>query len=292
MIMTIIVIIIIMMTTMMMMTIAAEMWTSERPGAPGHHAAKDQEGKLAHAGYKRNYHDYDDHHALMINTIMVILIITTMKMIMMPPKIKEGKLCGIRLWVWWLWWTENDDKNIISDIWALDQGNDLHLPIQCHPGEIDSQQCHQCHHSKENFTHFKDNLTYRRLVSQWVKLVLLAGVMSTCLGGVFVGIRWRCICICISVRICICICICICTCLGSVFAGIKKRWKLEKWKLLKVFLKPMWPQHLVEGTGTRSGNRTTATVRRTWTTALDSTTLWWASDCGPYFFPLRPRWWW
>ena len=26
-----------------------------------------------------------------------------------------------------------------------------------------------------------------------MKLVLLAGVMSTCLGGVFVGIRWRCV---------------------------------------------------------------------------------------------------
>ena len=52
--------IIFMMTTMMMMTIAAEMWTSERPGTPGHHAAKDQEGKLAHAGYKRNYHDYEN----------------------------------------------------------------------------------------------------------------------------------------------------------------------------------------------------------------------------------------
>jgi len=33
--------------------------------------------------------------------------------------------------------------------------------------------------------------TYPFNVIQWVKLVLLAGVMSTCLGGVFVGIRWR-----------------------------------------------------------------------------------------------------
>ena len=51
---------------MLMMPIAAEMWTSERPGTPGHHAAKDQEGKLAHAGYKRNYHDYNDDNTLMI----------------------------------------------------------------------------------------------------------------------------------------------------------------------------------------------------------------------------------
>ena len=48
---------IIMPTTMLMMPIAAEMWTSERPGTPGHHAAKDQEGKLAHAGYNGDYHD-------------------------------------------------------------------------------------------------------------------------------------------------------------------------------------------------------------------------------------------
>ena len=46
----------------MMMMIAAEMWTSERPGAPGHHAAKDQEGKLAHAGYYDDHHQYDDYY--------------------------------------------------------------------------------------------------------------------------------------------------------------------------------------------------------------------------------------
>jgi len=33
--------------------------------------------------------------------------------------------------------------------------------------------------------------TYPFNVIHWVKLVLLAGIMSTCLGGVFVGIRWR-----------------------------------------------------------------------------------------------------
>ena len=31
--------------------------------------------------------------------------------------------------------------------------------------------------------------TYPFNVIQWVKMVLLAGVMSTCVGGIFVGIR-------------------------------------------------------------------------------------------------------
>ena len=129
---------------MLITNIAAEMWAIERPRSPGHHAAKDQEGKLAHAGYYRNCYD---HHVMMMMMIWYDDYST----------------------IWW--------RHFYPDIWPLDPSDDLYISIQCDPGEANFTQI-QSYHNPSIF-------------SQWVKLVLLAGVMSTCLGGVFVGIRWR-----------------------------------------------------------------------------------------------------
>ena len=111
-------------------------------------------------------------------------------------------------------WNKMKIKTFLSDIWALDSSNDLHVSIQCHPGKTIWLQSNilslaslqrqsyllerQCHSFVETMLllvqtillNCKDNAVIS-IFSQWVKLVLLAGVMSTCLGGVFVGIRWR-----------------------------------------------------------------------------------------------------